>query len=141
MKKKDKKDKIKAPKKVSPIWGILGIFALLYVVGNNSYLLNWLATRYFFFLWAVIPILWMFKLRSIAWTLTISSIGGIGIGQLAENLKNLLFLDENYRNSTYWGVPAWFFIVIISTVLAIIFYIRKHYPKQMPQEETEGEGT
>ena len=96
------------------------LFALLIYLGNHSYLLEWLARRYFCFVWIPVFLLHLFRHEILARWITLGALGGMFLGQLAEDMKWYLLDAENQvAHSSYWGVGIWFLMVFLSIAIGI----------------------
>ena len=108
-------------KKLKEICTTMASFGILIYLGHHTYLLEWLAQRYFLFLWAPILFLWIFRQEILARWLTFGVFGGLFLGQLAEDLKWEVFGMENQlAHSSYWGVGIWFAAVLLALALGIL---------------------
>lgn len=108
-------------KKLKEVTLTMASFGILIYLGHHTYLLEWLAERWFCFLWAPILLLWIFRLEILARWLTIGAFGGLFLGQLAEDIKWELYgIDANIAHSSYWGVGIWFGAVALTLLLGIL---------------------
>lgn len=108
-------------KKIREVFTTMLSFAILIYLGHHTYLLEWLAERYFCFIWVPILLLWLFRQEIIARWLTVGAFGGLFLGQLAEEIKWELYgLDNMAAHSSYWGVGIWFAAVALTLVLGIL---------------------
>ena len=102
-------------KKLKEITLTMASFGILIYLGHHTYLLEWLAERYFCFLWVPILLLWIFRQEVLARWLTFGAFGGLFLGQLAEEMKwEVLGLDNQMAHSSYWGVGLWFCAVVLA---------------------------
>lgn len=102
-------------KKLKEILIIMSSFAVLIYLGHHTYLLEWLAKRYFCFVWVPIMLLWIFRQELLARWLTFGAFGGLFLGQLAEDIKwGAYGLDHMPAHSSYWGVGIWFAAVLLA---------------------------
>ena len=101
-------------KKLKEIFTTMAAFGILIYLGLHPYLLEWLAERYFCFVWAPILLLWIFRQEMLARWLTLGAFGGLFLGQLAEDVKWGIYGTDNMAaHSSYWGVGVWFLTVIL----------------------------
>ena len=101
-------------KKLKEILGTMASFGILIYLGHHTYLLEWLARRYFCFIWAPILILWIFRQEILARWLTFGAFGGMFLGQLAEDIKWEVYgIDSQIAHSSYWGVGIWFASILL----------------------------
>ena len=102
-------------KKLREILITMASFTVLTYLGHHTYLLQWLAERYFCFIWAPILALWLFRQEILARWLTLGAFGGLFFGQLAEDIKWEIYgLDNMAAHSSYWGVGIWFAAVLLA---------------------------
>ena len=102
-------------KKLKEILITMASFAISIYLGHHTYLLKWLAERYFCFIWAPILALWLFRQEILARWLTFGAFGGLFLGQLAEDIKWEIYgLDNMAAHSSYWGVGIWFAAVLLA---------------------------
>lgn len=108
-------------KKLKEILITMVSFAIAIYLGHHIYLLQWLAERYFCFVWAPILVLWLFRQEILARWLTFGAFGGLFLGQLAEDIKWEIYgLDNMAAHSAYWGVGIWFVVVALTLLLGIL---------------------
>lgn len=108
-------------KKLKEVFLTMASFGILIYLGHHTYLLEWLAKRWFCFLWVPILILWIFRQEFLARWLTLGAFGGLFLGQLAEDIKWEIYgLDNMAAHSSYWGVGIWFAAVAATLLLGII---------------------
>lgn len=114
-------------KKLKEILGTMASFGILIYLGHHTYLLEWLARRYFCFIWAPILILWIFRQEILARWLTFGAFGGMFLGQLAEDIKWEVYgIDSQIAHSSYWGVGIWFASILLMLAGGILhLWIRK----------------
>ena len=121
-------------KKLKEIFGITISFTVLIFLGQHTYLLEWLADRYFCFIWVPILLLWLFCKEILARWLTIGAFSGLFLGQIAENMKCEVYGVENQiAHSSYWGVGTWFTVVVVAFGIGILhtwLKLRKSTAKQ-----------
>jgi len=118
-------------KKAKEILLTMTSFGVLIYLGHHTYLLEWLARRYFCFLWAPILIFWVFRQEILAWWLTFGAFGGLFLGQIAEDIKWGLFgRADQAAHSSYWGVGIWLLTVVFSLGFGIQFTYLKQRRKQ-----------
>lgn len=105
--------------KAKEILGVLTLFGLLTYLGRNAYLLEWLARRYFCFVWVPILVLWALNQEVLARWLTAGAFLGLFAGQIAEDLKKILLpaAENPAADSSYWGVGTWFTTVLAAAAL------------------------
>lgn len=113
---------------------ILLIFVCLYVIGQDPYMIDWLASNYFLFVWAPICLLFIFNFTACAWSITWGSFLGIAAGQGIEMLRVSVFNGAAGEGAPHWGVPAWIVIVALTAILGIILEIRARKPELTPEE-------
>lgn len=102
-------------KKLKEVLITMSAFGVLIYLGHHTYLLEWLAKRYFCFVWAPVLILWIFRQELLARWLTLGAFGGLFLGQLAEDIKwGVYGLDNVAAQSSYWGVGIWFATVLLA---------------------------
>lgn len=108
-------------KKLKEVLITMASFGVLIYLGHHTYLLEWLARRYFCFVWAPILILWLFRQEVLARYLTFGAFGGMFLGQIAEDIKWEVFGIENQiAHSSYWGVGIWFGVMLLSLLLGLM---------------------
>ena len=108
-------------KKLKEVFITMASFAVLIYLGHHTYLLEWLAKRWFCFVWAPILLLWLFRQEILARWLTFGAFGGMFLGQIAEDVKwEVLGLDNQAAHSSYWGVGIWFAVLLLSLGLGIL---------------------
>jgi len=118
-------------KKAKEILLTMTSFGVLIYLGHHTYLLEWLARRYFCFLWAPILIFWVFRQEILARWLTFGAFGGLFLGQIAEDIKWGLFgRADQAAHSSYWGVGIWLLTVVFSLGFGILFTYLKQRRKQ-----------
>lgn len=106
---------------------LLVVFFCLYIAGRDPYLIEWLASQHFLFIWLPIGLLALLGQKIWAWCVTGGCCFGIVAGQIAENLKNLLYADHpNYGASAYWGAGVWICTVILSVIVGFLMQRRKN---------------
>ncbi len=100
--------------KAKEILGTLALFAILTYLGRHSYLLEWLARRYFCLIWVPILVLWALGKDTIARWITAGAFLGLFVGQVAEDIKFILLGSSNpIAHSAYWGVGIWLLTVAL----------------------------
>lgn len=108
-------------KKLKEIFGTISAFGVLIYLGQNTYLLEWLARRYFCFVWVPILLFWLFRQDVLARWLTFGAFSGLFFGQIMEDMKwGLLGIENQAAHSSYWGVGAWFTIVVVAFGIGIL---------------------
>lgn len=108
-------------KKLKEVMITMASFGVLIYLGHHTYLLEWLARRYFCFVWAPILILWLFRQEVLARYLTFGAFGGMFLGQIAADIKWEVFGIENQiAHSSYWGVGIWFGVMLLSLLLGLM---------------------
>lgn len=118
-------------KKIKEILGTMASFGILIYLGHHTYLLEWLAERYFCFLWAPILLLWVFRQEILARWLTFGAFGGLFLGQIAEDMKWGVYGVENQAaHSSYWGVGIWILTVILFIGLGLFHTWLKNRKKE-----------
>lgn len=109
-------------KKLKEVLTTMASFGVLIYLGHHTYLLEWLARRYFCFLWAPILLFWLFRQEILARWLTFGAFGGLFLGQIAEDMKWGVYGQQNdAAHSTYWGVGVWLLTVVLSFGFGILF--------------------
>lgn len=126
-------------KKLKEIFTTMAAFGILIYLGHHTYLLEWLAERYFCFLWVPILLLWLFRQEILARWLTVGAFGGLFLGQLAEDIKwEILGLDNVAAHSSYWGVGIWFAAVALALIFGILHtWLKRKKAKKAAAESTE----
>lgn len=105
--------------------GILLGFVSLYIVAMDNYMIEWLARRWFCLLWVPVIIALLMDKRKFAYTFLIGVLGAMPVGQIAQNIKWMIYdRNEFYGHTLVIAVPVYFFIVIISAAIGIIREIR-----------------
>lgn len=118
-------------KKLKEICSAMAAFGILIYLGRNTYLLEWLAERYFCFVWAPVLVLWIVRQEILARWLTVDAIGGLFLGQIAEDMKWKLLGENNQAaHSSYWGVGIWFAAVLLTLGLGILHTWLKRRKKE-----------
>ena len=108
-------------KKLKEVFSTLFTFGILIYLGQNTYLLEWLAKRYFCFVWIPILLFWLFKQDILARWLTFGAFSGLFLGQIMEDLKWHLFgVAYQPAHSSYWGVGTWFTVLIAAFGIGIL---------------------
>lgn len=124
-------------KKIKEILNASMMFASLTYLGQNSYLLEWLANRYFCFIWIPIVFFWIIKQDILARWLTFGTFSGLIVGQIMEDMKWSLYgSDYQPAHSSYWGVGMWFTIIVITFGFGVIQTWIKLKKKQKSQSPT-----
>lgn len=118
-------------KKLKEIFRTVITFGVLTYLGQNTYLLEWLARRYFCFIWVPILLFWLFKQDILARWLTFGAFSGLFLGQIMEDTKWYLLGTENQAaHSSYWGVGIWFTTIIAAFGIGILHtWIKTRNPK------------
>jgi len=118
-------------KKLKEILLTMASFGILIYLGYHTYLLEWLAERWFCFIWAPILLLWLFRQDILARWLTFGAFGGMFLGQIAEDIKwEVLGIESQIAHSSYWGVGIWFTVVLLSLMLGIFHTWLKNKKKK-----------
>ncbi|MBQ7129878.1 MAG: hypothetical protein IJO21_02400 [Oscillospiraceae bacterium] len=118
-------------KKLKEILLTMASFGILIYLGHHTYLLEWLAERWFCFIWAPIQLLWLFRQDILARWLTFGAFGGMFLGQIAEDIKwEVLGIESQIVHSSYWGVGIWFTVVLLSLMLGIFHTWLKNKKKK-----------
>lgn len=108
-------------KKLLEILRTIAAFGILIYLGQNDYLLEWLARRYFCFVWVPILLLWIFRQEILARWLTFGTFSGLFLGQIAEDMKwYILGMNNQAAHSSYWGVGAWFTVIIVAFGIGLL---------------------
>lgn len=108
-------------KKCREILLTMAAFGVLTYLGHHTYLLEWLAERYFCFIWMPILVLWLFRQDILARWLSLGAFGGLFLGQLAEEVKWSIWGVENQAaHSSYWGVAIWFGAVLLALAAGLV---------------------
>lgn len=108
-------------KKLKEVFFTMASFGILIYLGHHAYLLEWLARRYFLFIWAPILLLWFFRQEILARWLTLGAFAGLFLGQLAEDFKwNIYGSNDLPAHSSYWGVGTWCIIVILTLGIGLL---------------------
>lgn len=124
-------------KKLKEVFTTMAMFGILIYLGLNTYLLEWLAERYFCFVWIPIIVLWVFRQEILARWLTFGAFGGLLLGQIAEDMKwELLGIENQVAHSSYWGVGTWFTMVIIAFGFGILHTWVKIRKNRFKNQET-----
>ena len=124
-------------KKLKEILLTMGTFGVLIYLGHHTYLLEWLAQRYFCFLWVPILLLWLFRQEILARWLTFGAFGGLFLGQLAEEIKwDVLGTHNQAAHSSYWGVGIWFGVVLLSLAAG---FLHSRIKKRRESPSVQGE--
>lgn len=124
-------------KKLKDIFSAMAAFGALIYLGRNTYLLEWLAERYFCFVWVPVLVLWLFRQEILAGWLTFGAIGGLFLGQIAEDMKwKILSADNQAAHSSYWGVGIWFTVVVLAFGIGILHTWLKLRMKQKKASNT-----
>ena len=124
-------------KKIKEVCLTMAAFGILIYLGHHTYLLEWLAQRWFCFLWAPILLLWIFRQEILARWLTVGGFGGLFLGQLAEDIKWELYgIDAEIAHSSYWGVGIWFGTVALMLLLGILHLTLKRKKAAREAEKT-----
>lgn len=106
--------------------GVLAIILSLYIIGRESYLLEWLARRWFCLLWLPCVAGLLFGRDKFALSSLVGVLGGIPIGQVAENLKWMFYKNnENIGHTMIVGVPVYFAVVLICYAVGVMLEIKK----------------
>ena len=108
-------------KKLKEVVITASTFGILIYLGQNPYLLEWLARRYFCFVWGPILLFWLFKQEILARWLTFGTFSGLFLGQIIEDVKwQLLGMENQAAHSSYWGVGVWFTVIIAAFGIGIL---------------------
>lgn len=122
-------------KKLKEVFITMASFGILIYLGHHTYLLEWLARRYFCFVWAPILILWIFRQEVLARWLTFGAFGGMFLGQIAEDIKWEVFGIENQiAHSSYWGVGIWFGVLLLALLFGLLHTSIKARKKKAAKE-------
>ena len=115
-------------KKLKEVVITASTFGILIYLGQNPYLLEWLARRYFCFVWVPILLFWLFKQEILARWLTFGTFSGLFLGQIIEDVKwQLLGMENQAAHSSYWGVGIWFTVIIAAFGIGILHtWFTKH---------------
>lgn len=125
-------------KKRKEVLLVMASFGVLIYLGHHVYLLEWLAKRYFCFIWAPILLLWIFRQEILARWLTFGAFGGLFLGQITEDLKwGIHGTDNMAAHSSYWGVGTWILTVILSIGLGILHTWLKNKKAKKATEITQ----
>lgn len=121
-------------KRLTNIILILALFGYLIFIGRSIDMFNKLASNNFYYVWAVIAVLWLLKQDICAKWLTAGSILAVFPAQIAEILGN----------SLNWGIGVWIGFVVLFLIFGLLLQLRKwrkDHPKSERQEKSEEENS
>ncbi len=124
-------------KRIGNILAILAIFGYMIFIGRSNYMFAFLANHNFYYVWAVIAVLWIVKQDAFAKWLTAASIFAVFPAELVDQaIRN----GGDAEKANLWGGVVWVGVVILTLILCLVIQYskwRKAHPKKEKAEETE----
>ncbi len=124
-------------KRIGNILGILAIFGYMIFIGRSNYMFAYLANQNFYYVWAVIAILWIVKQDAFAKWLTAASVFAVFPAELVDRaIRN----GGTVEKANLWGVIVWIALVVLTLISCLVVLYnkwRKAHPKKEKAEEEE----